>query len=189
MSEIIKQYSGAILVTVAAVLLFAILFAAWPVKEEDGSTRLGSVMENIGQEMEKSIDKEHEDWSSHVDGTVFDAHAARNKPTAKTKKHAVELTPIALSDLFLLVDNDGREWRSSDKKWVGSDQQSGAVDILSVVNSSGVDIAPSVWDRTTQVFTFPEPDTLQVTIRVMDYDNVEATYTIPVAVDMQYPGP
>ena len=34
---------------------------------------------------------------------------------------------------------------------------------------------------------FPESDTYIVTMRVMDYDNVEATYQIPVAVDMEYP--
>lgn len=195
MNEIMKQYGGAIVVVASAVLLFTIIFKVWPVEQPDGSFRNGSFLTSVGQQVDKSMSSRVVDWGSHVDGSALNVHADRDKPTAKAKKHAVEKVTISLSDLFLLKDCDGREWRSTDKKWAGMDVVSGTVDVLSVKSSAGVEISDQtfngkiVWDRVTQEFTFPEPDTLFVTLRIMDYDNVEATYRIPVAVDMEYPSP
>lgn len=195
MNEIIKQYSGAILVVAASILIFAICFSAWPVEQPDGTFERGSFLSSVGQQVDKSMTSRVIDWGSHADGNALNVHADRDKPTAKARKHAVEKVTITAGELFILKDCDGREWRSSDKKWAGSDVKSGAVDIWSIKSSAGEELidktfsGKAVWDRATQKLTFPEPDTLLVTIRVMDYDNVEATYQIPVAVDMAYPTP
>lgn len=48
-------------------------------------------------------------------------------------------------------------------------------------------LGDTVWNRDAQMLRFPEADTYLVTMRVMDFDNVEATYQISVAVDMESP--
>lgn len=188
MQEIVKQYGDAILIGFVGFFLLVMLFFAWP---SDDGTFLGSV----GEQVEQSVDRRVVDWGSQKDGTALNTHAKRNKPTAKTKKHAVEKQMISVTDLFLLTDHDGRTWVSTEKVWKknGGDTKTGVVDILSIKNSSGQELVDQtydgipVWNRDTQMLRFPEPDTCLVKLRVMDYDNVEATYEIPVAVDMEYP--
>ena len=189
MQEIVKQYGGAIMVSFCGFFLLVMLFFAWP---SDDGTFLGSV----GEQVEKPFDRRAVDWGSQKDGSALNEHAKRDKPTVKTKKHAVEKQMISVTELFLLTDHDGRTWVSTEKVWKdsnASDARTGLVDILSIKNSYGEERSDlsydgiPVWNPDTQMLRFPESDTYIVTMRVMDYDNVEATYQIPVAVDMEYP--
>lgn len=182
MQEIVKQYGGAILVSFCGFFLLVMLFFAWP--SEDG-TFLGTV----GDQVEKPFDRRVVDWGTQANGSALNEHAKRNKPTVKTKKHAVEKQFISVTDLFLLTDHDGRTWISNEKVWkdAAGNAKTGVVEISSIKTSGGVEVKDTVWNRNAQMLRFPEADTYLVTMRVMDFDNVEATYQISVAVDMESP--
>lgn len=184
MQEIVKQYGGAILVSFCGFFLLVMLFFAWPSKE-------GTFLGTVGEQVEKPFDRRAIDWGSQKDGSALNAHAKRNKPIVKTKKHAVEKQTISVTDLFLLTDHDGRTWVSNEQVWkdAAGNAKTGVVDLLSIRNSSGLEVKEMVWNPNAQLLQFPEEDTYLVTMHVMDYDNVDGTYEIPVAVDMEHPQP
>lgn len=187
MYEIVKQYAGTILVGMSALLIILMLFKLWP----SGN---GSVMSAIGAQAKPHMENRVVDWENRVDKDALTSHANRNRPTVTTKRHAIEKISITMTDLLVIKDCDNRDWDSVNQKWInGPGEQPGTVDIISIKNSGGHEVRDEVfngsvvWDKATQTFTFPEPDTFIVNIRITDYDNVQSDYQIPVAVDMQYP--
>lgn len=187
MYEIVKQYAGTILVGMSALLIIVMLFKLWP-------SANGSVMTAIGEQTKPHMEDRVIDWENRPDEDALEVHANRDRPTITSKRHAVEKVSITMTDLFTIKDCDNRDWDAANQKWInGPGEQPGTVDIISIKNSRGEEIRDQVyngkvvWDKATQTFTFPEPDTVIINIRITDYDNVQSDYQIPVAVDMEYP--
>lgn len=177
MGEIFKQYAGAILVSVAFTALVAILFVAWP---------SGSILTDVGNRTSNAVESHSVNWDDQLDADAFNEHASRNNPTVVVNTHLVERSDVKLSDFLTIKDCNGNVWDSDTHAF--SDGSSGTVDILSVKNTKGEEfIDRGVYDANTQMFHFPEADTYVVEVRVQDSDNVEATYRMPIAVDMEKP--
>ena len=179
MNELFQQYSGAMLVAVSFFLILILLFSKW-----GGEGENLSFLEAAGLNISVMLDDKNEGYENDADAKKFEAHATRNKPTIIAKCHAVQRIPIQLSDLFEIKDCDERIWNSATGAFVGSDTKSGLVRPISLVGPDGVDVLSTVYDSRTSTFMFTSPDTYELEIRIMDYDNVEVTYLLPVAVDL-----
>lgn len=185
MEEIFKQYGPTIVTAVAAGLLFAILFASW------GGAIDGSIFTYVG---DKSVESQLEDvvvdateYDTQEDKQQLDTFASRALPTVATNGHVKEHQSFVLVDAFTIKDCDGRIWKQSQKQFVGSsDTKSGVVQILSITDSEGheyIDNA-TVFNKNTYTVNFQSAGTYYVTLRVLDYYNVETNVKVPLAVDL-----
>lgn len=179
MSEIFKQYSQAILTSIAFTLIVALLFTSWMTG--------GDILSYVGSRTETMLEERNIDYTGHLDKQNFMIHAARRVPTIQSKAHVKEKTTFNLVDAFLIKDTDGYVWNDSLQVFEqGGNQANGVVEVLSIKDSNGVEYLEnsSVYNQTSHMVTFPKVDTYMVRMRLMDYDNVEATYTVPLAVDL-----
>ena len=177
MREIFKQYGGAILVGTAFTLLMAILFVAWP---------HGSLLADIGTRVKPEIEQSV-NWNDQSDANALATHAKRNNPTIMVKTNLLEQSDARLSDLLTIKDTDGNVWNSSTHSFGAGG--TGTVDVLSVKTSGAKELLDdtNVYDKSTETFHFPEPDTYVVQVRIQDHDNVMVVYKVPIAVDMNKP--
>lgn len=201
MPEIMRQYGQTMIVAVAGAALCALLFATWPAASgPDDQAAAGSVIEHVGAGAAAMLE-----GSSTGTGTaVFDEHAARKAPRAAARKSVRQHETFTLLDAFKIVDSDGARWDAEQRTFVLDGQaRGGAVWITSVRAPSGTELVGALTGThesaeltlvQTQssaarvgTATFHKVGVYQVRLRVMDGHNLEATYTIPLAVDLAKP--
>lgn len=184
MEEIFKQYGGAIITSIAALTLIAILFTQPLLWGGTSSTDNNNVMSHFANNMD--ILPEAVDYDLQSDKMEFDVYAARTVPTLYVASHINERQLYYLSDLLTIIDNDGYKWDSSSKKFVsGANSQAGVVKVTSIIDSDGVtELLPSgIYDSSTQKIKFTHAGTYILKVTVKDYYNVTAEYTCTIPVD------
>lgn len=183
MADIFKQYSGAILTSISFGLLLIIFFFSW------GGRTDSSVLDEVGSRTAVMLEQRNINYTNHKDKLQFNTHAARRLPTAKARGHVKEKTAMNLVDTLLITDHDGYIWNdASHRAFVsGSRKQAGVVTVLSITDSNGTEYIDnaSVYNKSTHMITFPKIDAYYIRLNIMDYDNVEATYTVPLPVDLR----
>lgn len=184
MPEIMRQFGQTIIVALAGAMLIAGLFVFWP-------SDSGNVMDDLGQRAGTQI----LDRSTTGTGTTtFDDHSGRSVPAASVNGPVQRGVELALFDNFTITDADGAVWSNTDGGFVlDGAPLGGLVQIESITSADGTEHVGGLTgqyatdkvelDQATGVATFLEPGVYRVRLRVMDHDNVEATYTIPLVVD------
>jgi hypothetical protein len=188
MPEIMRQYGQTIVVAVAGVMIVALLFALWP--SESGAEGSGSVVDDIGARAAVQLDSPLTGAST----SEFGEHARRVWPTATINGSVQQRESFTLVDQFTITDADSAAWSVDAKAFVlAGESHGGVVQVESITSSDGVEhVGGLTGEFTTDRVTFSQ-DSGQVTffkagvyrirLSVMDTDNVEATYTIPLVVD------
>lgn len=183
MPEIMRQFGQTIVVAVAGGLLIAMLFTLWPGE--------GSVLDEIGS----SASSQLIDRATTGAGTAgFDQHSARSLPTAAVNGAAVKGVAFNLVDKFTITDADGAVWSHAAGGFVLNGANRGdLVQIESIASGDGTEHVGGLTgdhrtskvelSQATAMAKFLEPGVYRVRLRVMDQDNVEASYTIPLVVD------
>lgn len=183
MSEIMRQFGQTVLVAAAFGLLMTLLFVGWP-----GG---GNILSDIGTQSSQQLD----DRAVTGTGTDnFSEHSGRSLPVVAGRASALQGETFLLADKFNITSSDGAVWNQSKKGFMlGAANKGGLVQIESIVSADGTehiggltgnyDTAKVKLAQSTGVVSFKEPGVYRVRIRVMDYDNVEATFTIPFVVD------
>ncbi|WP_369343234.1 hypothetical protein [Bifidobacterium fermentum] len=138
-----------------------------------------------------------------ADTTAFDSHEKRALPVVSLTGKAKAATPFRLTDLLAITDADGWTWdgsvtdgaRTADNlrtagRWTteqtrgmwssGGQTRSGIVQVLSLTGPAGTRYDPSAGTA-----TIPVTGTATARIRIMDHDNVSATYSIVIPADLK----
>lgn len=193
MPEIMRQYGPTMVVAIAGAMLVGLLFAGWPT---GGS---GSVLEHVGASAATQLE-----GSTTGGGTqVFEGHAARKTPVASARGSVRQHETSLLTDAFRIVDSEGATWDSAARTFVaGGNSRGGSVWITSVLSPTGTELVGALTgiqkspeltlvqtENGSRVgrATFHKPGIYRVRLRVMDGRNLEATYTIPLTVDLAKP--
>jgi hypothetical protein len=186
MPEILRQYGQAALVAVTIALLAALL-AAGPG---------GGVLSNIGAQASTQIQDTGQ--SGGAAAASFDKHATRALPTAQAKGHITERTTFPLTDQFLITDADGAIWQrkgddAGEFLFEDGTGNGGRVSVAGITAPDGTELIddPSALVNTSRLLYDPASDyalfrqagIYRVRLRIVDHDNVEASYTIPLTVD------
>jgi hypothetical protein len=186
MPEIMRQFGQTIVVAAGGALIMALLFVLWP----SGS---GNVLNDVGSRASGQLAER----PVTGEGTkTFSDHSGRSVPKAAVKGPAVQNVAFTLVDQFTLTDADGAVWSQANRGFMlGGTNRGGLVQVESITSSDGTEHVGGlsgsystdkvVFSQTTGIVTFLQPDIYRVRLRVLDYDNVEATYTIPLVVDFK----
>lgn len=183
MPEIMRQYGPTMIVAVAGVLLVALLFGAW--------TGGGSVLDDIGA---RSSSQLAERPGTGAGTAAFDAQSERSLPTATLAGGATQNQELLLLDLFTIADSDGAVWSAADRAFVRDGALVGGTVLVESITSrdgtehvsglTGTSSTPMLeLNQDTGVATFKEAGVYRVRLKVLDHDNVEASYTIPIVAD------
>lgn len=184
MPEIMRQFGQTIVVAVAAALLFTLLFVTWP-----GG---GSILDDIGSR--GSVQLEERAVTGGVGSPAFDEHSGRSLPVAVGNGTALQGDSFLLADKFKITSTDGGVWDQAQRGFMlDGINRGGLVQIESIVSTDGTEhVGGLVGDyattmlklsQSTGTVQFLEPGVYRVRLRVMDHDNIEASYTIPLVVD------
>lgn len=183
MPEIMRQFGQTIIVAIAAGLLLTLLFVSWP--------HGGSVMDEIGSTANGQLEERAVTGTGSV---AFDKHSARSLPQVVGKGASVPVgESFILSDKFTITSFDG-VWNGATGSFMAGDTRlGGSVHIESIVSSDGTEhvgglagdysTAKVKLSQASGTVQFLEPGVYLVGLRVMDQDNVEAKFTIPLVVD------
>lgn len=183
MPEIMRQFGQTIVVALAGGLLITMLFVLWP----NG----GSVLDDIGSRASRQLD----DRAVTGAGTVgFDQHSSRSLPKAAVNGSTAQGVAFTLVDKFTITSSDGGVWSHTGGGFmVDGSNQGGLVQIESIVSTDGTEHVGGLTgnystsmvelSQATGTARFLRPGVYLVRLRVMDHDNVEATYTLPLVVD------
>lgn len=183
MPEIMRQFGQTIVVALAAGLLITMLFVLWP-----GG---GNVLSDVGSRSSSQLDERA------VTGTgteKFDEHSGRSLPKAAVNGSAAQDVEFNLVDKFTVTAADGAVWSQADRGFMlDGINQGGLVQIESITSSDGTEHVGGLTgdhhtsklelSQATGTAKFLEPGIYRVQLRILDHDNVEATYTIPFVVD------
>lgn len=184
MPEIMRQFGQTIIVALSGVMIIGLLFVLWP----SGS---GSVLNDVGTRAGTQLDER----AMTGTGTAkFDDHSERSVPKAVVKGSVMKGKTFTLVDGFTITDTDGAVWSHSGGGFMLSgSNRGGLVQIESIVSSDGTEHVGGLTgdyrtdklelSQATGSVKFLESGVYRVRLRVMDHDNVEATYTIPLVVD------
>jgi hypothetical protein len=138
-----------------------------------------------------------------TDTTAFDSHSKRALPVVSLTGKARAGAPFKLTGLLAITDADGWTWdgsltdeaRTADNlrtpgRWTteqtrglwagGGRTRSGIVQVLSLTGP-----ACTRYDPSTGTATIPAAGTATARIRIMDHDNVSATYSIVIPADLK----
>ena len=184
MPEIMRQFGQTIIVALGAVMLMVLLFVMWP-------SDSGSALDDIGARAGVQIAERE---GTGVSSAVFDAHLGRSVPKVVTNGSAPSGVELSLYDSFTITDSDGAVWDNSTGGFVRDGVAlGGLVQIESIVSSDGTEHVGGLagdyatdkveLSQATGSVKFLEPGVYYVRVRVLDHDNVEASYTIPLIVD------
>ena len=184
MPEIMRQFGQTIIVALGGALLVALLFVLWP-------SDSGNVLDDLGERASGQLDQRAVTGA----GTAqFNDHSGRSNPTAAVTGTVLAGTQLVLFDQFTITDADGAVWSNTDGSFVRDGVPlGGLVQIESIVSSDGAEHVGGLTgnyvtdkvelSQATGTARFLEPGVYRIRLRVLDYDNVEATYTIPLVVD------
>jgi hypothetical protein len=187
MPEILRQYGQTLLAAASIALLFVILFVAWP---------RGSVLADVGARASTQIQGKGQ--TAGAAAARFDEHATRALPTARANGHATERTTLQLTNQFLITDADGATWQHSGDDtaeflFEDGTGNGGSVSVESITAPDGTQLIETpgdlvntsrlLYDPATDYALFRAPGIYRIRLRLLDHDNTEATYTIPLTVD------
>lgn len=184
MPEIMRQYGPAMVVAVAAVLLLSLLFGLWP----NGS---GSVLNEVGSRASGQLSERP---GTGAGTTGFDERSNRSLPKASLNGAARQGVEFALLDLFMITDSDGAAWSTADRAFMlDGAARGGVVYIESITSRDGTEHVGGLTgsystdalqlSQDTGLITFHEAGVYRVRLKVLDLENTQASYTIPVVVD------
>lgn len=183
MPEIMRQFGQTIIVALAGAMLITMLFVLWPAE--------GGIVGDIGSRANTQL----EERSGTGAGTAaFTTHSGRSLPLAVSNGSAREDEAFTLHDKFKITSADGAVWNQAKRGFMqGSANRGGLVQIESIVSADGTEHVGGLTgnhntsmvklSQATGTVTFVEPGVYRIRMRVMDHDNIEATYTIPLVVD------
>lgn len=183
MEEIFRQYGGAIIAGLSALVLIAILFTHPTLWGGTSPTDKNNVVSEFSNNMD--ILPDAVDYDAQSNKIEYDKYAARTVPTLYVASHINENQMYYLSDFLTIVDNDGYKWDSSKKKFVsGNNSQAGVVTVTSIIDTDGVtELLSSVYDSNIQKIKFTHSGSYILKVTVMDYYNVTSEYTCTIPVD------
>ena len=186
MPEIMRQFGQTIIVAVSGALILALLFFIWP----SGS---GSVLDDVGSKAGSQL---AERQVTGVGTEKFKDHSGRSVPKAASNGSALQGVAFTLVDKFTITDADGAVWRQANRGFMlAGTNRGGLVQVESITSSDGTEHVGGLagtystdkvqLSQTTGTVKFLQPGVYRVRLRVLDYDNVEATYTFPFVVDFK----
>jgi hypothetical protein len=181
-----RQFGQTIVVAVSAALIIALLFVLWP----SGS---GSVLDDVGSRADSQLAERPVTGGGTEE---FNDHSGRSVPKAAVNGSVMHNVEFTLIDKFTITDADGAVWSHANRGFMlGGTSRGGLVQIESIASSDGTEHVGGLsgnystdkveFSQTTGTVKFLEPGVYRVRLRVLDYDNVEATYTIPLVVDFK----
>lgn len=184
MPEIMRQFGQTIVVALAGGLLIALLFVLWP-------SGTGSVLDEIGSHASGQLGERTE---TGVGTATFDNHSGRSAPKAAGTGSVMQGVALSLVDQFIITDSDGAVWNHAARGFIlDGVNRGGLVQIESITSSDGTEHVGGLagdyhtdkldLSQATGTVKFLETGVYRVRLRILDHDNVEASYTIPIVVD------